>query len=228
MADPTVETIASYIRPADLTLDARDAVRVARRRMEGDNVRSLPVLKNERYVGVIDWHTVRRLSSDALDEPIEMHARRDIPTLRPHTTIADAMSAFRTLDVAAHGLLPVVDAMGRLEGLLEREEFQGLMEGSSGTITVREDPVAHLMRGSHVPQPGAKVVSADGRKLGSFQGHVEDRGRPRWINVQHGYLWRRRIRRVPMVAIERQSPDEIVLHIDIATWHTFRDQPRGR
>jgi hypothetical protein len=115
-----------------------------------------------------------------------------------------------------------------LEGLIERDEFQGLMEDSAGTITVREDPVAHLLRGADVPRAGAKVVSAEGRKLGSFQRHVEDRGRPRWIEVQHGFLWRTRIRRVPLVAIERQTPREIVLSIGIATWRTFRDQPRGR
>jgi CBS domain-containing protein len=228
VADPNVETIASYIRPPDLTLDATDAVRIARRRMEGDNVRSLVVLKNDRYFGVIDWHSVRRLSGAALSEPIEKHARRDIPTLTPYTTIAAAMSAFHKIDVAAHGLLPVINAAGRLEGLIERDEFQGLMEDSAGTITVREDPVAHLLRGADVPRAGAKVVSAEGRKLGSFQRHVEDRGRPRWIEVQHGFLWRKRIRRVPLVAIERQTPREIVLSIGIATWRTFRDQPRDR
>ena len=228
MADPNIETIASYVRPPDLTLNASDAVRIARRRMEGDNVRSLPVLKNGRYFGVIDWQSVRHLSGDALAEPIEKHTRRDIPTLTPYTTIADAMSAFHRTEVAAHGLLPVIDTTGRLAGLIERDEFQGLMEDSSGTITVREDPVAHLVRGPNVPRPGAKVVSAEGRKLGTFQRHVEDRGRPRWIEVQHGYLWRKRIRRVPLVAIERQLPDKIVLSIGIGTWHTFRDQPRGR
>jgi hypothetical protein len=113
-----------------------------------------------------------------------------------------------------------------LSGIIERDEFQGLMEDSSGGITVREDPTAHLMSGPNLPRPGAKVFSSDGRKLGTFVQHVEDRGRTRWILVQHGHFRRKETRLVPLQAIDRQSPDEIVLNINESMWRTFKDRPR--
>ena len=138
------------------------------------------------------------------------------------------MEAFRGTAVTTHGLLPVVDISGRLTGQIEREEFQGLMEDSSGTITVPQDPIAHLLTGPDMPLVGAKVVGAKGEKLGKFMGYIEDRGRPRWIEVQHGPIWKRRLRKAPLVAVARQSPKEIVLHIDRATWATFQDHRKGQ
>lgn len=226
MADPNVETIASFVRTPYMTVGALDPVRLARRRMESDSLRSLPVVQGERYVGVIDWQTVRHLSGQELDLPVARYAREDIPTLTDNTTIAEAMSAFRTVNVVSHGLLPVLDRGRRLKGQLEREEFQGLMEDSSGNITVRKDPTAHLVTGPNVPRVGAKVISSNGKKLGTFQRHVEDRGRPRWIEVRHGILWKKRNRYVPLVAIDHQSPSEIVLTIESAIWATFKDRPR--
>ncbi|CAN5755296.1 hypothetical protein BH23CHL2_BH23CHL2_34530 [soil metagenome] len=189
-------------------------------------MRTLVVVRDGRYLGVLDWLTVRRLTRDDLTSPVARFARTDVPILRPETTIADAMAAFESTDVRALGLLPVVDATGKFKGQIEREEFQGLMTDSLGRITVPEDPIARLVSGPDVPEPGARVVSSDGRKLGTFKRHVEDRGRPRWIEVQHGPFWRRRRRRVLLVAIDRQSSNEIVLSIDRATWHTFSDRPR--
>ena len=228
MADPNVETIAAYVRPSELTVDALDPVRVARRRMEAGNLRTLPVVRDERYVGVIDWQTVRRLSGRELDEMVARHAQTDVPKLSESTTIANAMAAFREVDVTTHGLLPVVDKEGNLTGQIEREEFQGLMEDSSGAITVPDDPIAHLLTGPDMPNVGAKVVGSRGEKLGKFVGYIEDRGRPRWIEVQHGPFWKRRLRKAPLVAIDRQSPREIVLHIDRATWATFQDHRKGQ
>lgn len=224
MPDPTVERITSYIRPPDLTLGAEQSARIAHRRMEGDNVRSLVVVRDKAYVGIVEWLTIRHLSSAELAEPVEKFVRQDIPTLTADTTIAEAMAAFDSTGVAALGLLPVLNADGQLEGLIERDEFQGLMQDVSGEITVREDPTAHLVTGPNVPQPGAKVVSSDGRRLGSFQRHVDDRGRPRWIEVQYGHI-RKHSRYVPLVAVDHQSPKEIVLNIDERTWETFRDRP---
>ena len=227
MTDPTNETITAYIRPPYLTLDADDAARIAYRRMEGDNVRSLVVVtKDQKYVGIVEWRSIRHLTSVELTEPAAKFANQTIPTLSADMSIAEAMAAFQETDVAALGLLPVLEANGRLEGVVEREEFQGLMQSESGEITVREDPVAHLLTGPNVPQHGAKVVSSDGRKLGTFLQQVEDRGRARWIEVEHGHLWRKRTRYVPLVAIDRQSPTNIVLNIDGRTWSTFEDRPK--
>lgn len=224
MSDPAVENIAPYIRPPDITLEADHAARLAYRRMEGDNVRSLVVVRDKTYIGIVEWQTIRRLSSDELAEPVEKFALQDIPTLSPDATIAAAMTAFEGTSVAALGLLPVVNADGQLEGLIEREEFQGLMEGKSGEITVQEDPTAHLVTDANAAQHGAKVVSSDGKHLGTFQRFVDDRGRPRWLEVQYGHF-RKHNRYVPLVAVAHQSPKEVVLNIDEGTWETFMDQP---
>jgi CBS domain-containing protein len=226
MPDPHRETIESHIRPPYRTLEAHDPVRVAYRRMEADHVRTLVVVRNETYVGVVDWQTIRRLPSDQMSASVGRFVRTDVPVLRAGTTIADAMGAFESTDVTVLGLLPVVAPGGKLAGQLEREEFQALMTDASGNITVPRDPVEHLLSGPNMPEPGAKVVSSDGRKLGTFQRHLEDRGRARWIEVRHGLLWKRKLRRVPLVAIERQSTDEIVLNIDVAIWRTFTDTPK--
>ena len=209
-----------------MTATAMDPVRLIHRLMASDSLRSVPVVQDDRYVGVIDWQTIRHLSGRDLDLPVARYANQDVPTLTEHTTIAEAMEAFRTLDVVAHGLLPVLDARGQLKGQIEREEFQGLMEDGSGGITVRKNPTAHLLTGANAPRIGAKVISSDGKKLGTFQGHAEDRGRPRWIVVRHGLLWNKRKRHVPLVAIDHQTPDEIRLNIERAIWATFTDRPR--
>ena len=224
MPDPTVQPITAYVRPPDLTMEADHPTRLAHRRMEGDNVRSLVIVRDKTYVGIVEWLTIRHLSGDELAEPVEKYVIQDLPTLTADTTIADAMAAFETTSVAALGLLPVLNADGQLEGLIEREEFQGLMEGTAGDITMREDPTAHLVTGPNVPQPGAKVVSADGRHLGSFQRHVDDRGRPRWMEVQYGHI-RKHTRYVPLIAVDHQSPKEVVLNIDERMWETFTDRP---
>lgn len=226
MSDPNTTPIDAYVRPPDRTLEWDDLTRVAVRRMEADHVRTLLVVRDRRYLGVVNWQSIRRLSSDELSLPIVRFATTDVPTIPPGTSVANAMTAFESTDVTVLGLLPVVDATGELKGHLEREEFQGLMTTASGQINIPRDPVAHLVSGPDMPEPGAKVVGSDGRKLGTFQRHIEDRGRPRWILVQHGPFWRRRLRKVPLVAIDRQSNSEIVLHIDIRTWHTFSDEPR--
>lgn len=223
MADPAVETIADYVRPPYLTVDAGDPARTAYRRMQGDGVRSLVVVRDGRYMGIVEWQTIRDLSAIELAEPVVRHARQDLPLLATNTSIAEAMAAFDATDVAGLGLLPVVDAAGRLEGLIERDEFQGLMQDAPGEITVRVDPVRRLVSGPDVPQPGAAVRSSDGRKLGKFERYIEDRGRPRWMLVSHGIIRKKR-RRVPLVAVERQSPDEVLLKIDRKTWLTFRDR----
>jgi len=224
MSDPTVQPITAYVRPPDLTMEADHAARLAHRRMEGDNVRSLVVVRDKTYVGIVEWQTIRHLSGDELAEPVEKYVIQGLPTLTADTTIADAMTAFEGTSVAALGLLPVLNADGQLEGLIEREEFQGLMEGASGDITVREDPTEHLVTGPNVPQPGAKVVSSDGRHLGTFLRHVDDRGRPRWMEVQYGHF-RKHTRYVPLVAVDHQSPKEVVLNIDERMWETFTDRP---
>lgn len=229
--NPATEPITQFIRPPYQTVDADDAARIAYRRMEGDNVRSLMVVNGDQYVGIVEWQTIRRLSSEQMGEPVENFVERDVPKLTAEMTVAEAMAVFDATDVAALGLLPVVDADGKLEGLIEREEFQGLMEDSSGGITVPEDPTAHLATGPNLPQAGAQVVSSSGEKLGTFVRRVDDRGRPRWIEVEHGHWWHKRMRLVPLLAIDRQSPDEIVLNIDEQTWNTFPDsveeeQPR--
>jgi CBS domain-containing protein len=224
MSDPTVQPIAAYVRPPDLTMEADHLARLAYRRMEGDNVRSLVVVRDKAYVGIVEWLTIRRLSSAELGEPVEKFVIKDLPTLTSDMSIADAMAAFEGTSVAALGLLPVLNADGQLEGLIEREEFQGLMEGAAGEITVEEDPTAHLVTDPNAAQHGAKVMSADGHHLGDFQRFVDDRGRPRWIEVQYGHF-RKHSRYVPLVAIDHQSPKEVVLNIDGVMWDTFTDQP---
>ncbi len=225
MADPASTPISDYIRAPYVTVEAGDATRIAYRRMEGDNMRSLVVVKDKQYVGIVDWQSIHHLSSDELSEPVEKYARQDVPTLTAETTISDAMEAFHATDVVAVGLLPVLNADGVLEGMIDRDEFQGLMEDASGKITVPEDSMAHLLSGPDSPKTGAKVVTSDGHKIGEFQRFVEDRGRARWIAVQHGHAWRKRDRYVPLVAVDHHSRDEITLNVDEATWETFSDEP---
>jgi len=224
MASPDIETIAPFVRPPYLSVEAGDPARMAYRRMESDSLRSLVVVRGEQYVGTVEWQTIRRLSRSEMAEPIGTFVQPGIPTLTPGMTISRAMEAFDATSVTAVGLLPVVSTGGRLEGVVERDEFQGRMQDASGKVTVYVDPVAHLVTGPDVPRPGARVISSDGKKLGTFLRHVEDRGRPRWMEVQRGII-NKKNRYVPLVAVEQQSRDEVVLSIDRGTWMTFPDRP---
>jgi CBS domain-containing protein len=224
MASPDIETITPFVRPPYLSVEAGDPARMAYRRMESESLRSLVVVRGDQYVGIVEWQTIRHLSRDEMAEPVARFVQSDIPTLTPGMTISRAMEAFNMTSVTSVGLLPVVSTGGRLEGVIERDEFKGRMQGASGKVTVYVDPVAHLVSGPDVPRPGAKVISSDGKKLGTFQRHVDDRGRPRWMEVQRGIITKKN-RYVPLVAVEHQSRDEVVLNIDRATWWTFSDRP---
>src|SRR5262245_10897895 len=110
MSDPTVQPIAAYVRPPDITMEADHPTRLAYRRMEGDNVRSLVIVRDKTYVGIVEWQTIRHLAGDDLAEPVEKFVLTDLPTLTADMSIADAMAAFEGTSVAALGLLPVLNA----------------------------------------------------------------------------------------------------------------------
>lgn len=118
---------------AVISLALGDSLADAERTMREAKVRHLPVIDaTGRLVGLVTKRTVlaawvghgdptrERHEDVARDVPIEMIMERDVVTIGPEARAADAA---RILEERRFGALPVVDAGGRLLGLLTESDF---------------------------------------------------------------------------------------------------------
>ena len=108
-----------------------------------NDIHELPVMEDERLVGIVTRRDIQvalgpgaldldpeALSSDALEDLVEDVMTRDVETITPQETVANACRMLVSLRV---GALPVVDAHGKLRGILSvtdvlsaaAEKFEG-------------------------------------------------------------------------------------------------------
>ncbi len=108
-----------------------------------NDIHELPVMEGERMVGIVTRRDIQvalgpgaldldpeALSSDALEDLVEDVMTRDVETITPQETVANACRMLVSLRV---GALPVVDAHGKLRGILSvtdvlsaaAEKFEG-------------------------------------------------------------------------------------------------------
>jgi acetoin utilization protein AcuB len=128
--------IASWMKPAVITVKPRDSARHAREVMEKLRINQLPVLVDDRLAGIVTDRDLRDAFPSVFDseEPLGRRTRRSgadpatIPvedvmtstvlTLAPAASVADAARLMRRERI---GAIPIVDG-GRLVGILSRSD----------------------------------------------------------------------------------------------------------
>jgi len=119
------------------TAEAGEEVRAAAQRMRSRNVGSLVILDGEgRPIGIV---TDRDLALRVVAEgrsPSEVRVR-EVMTAAPHTivedtSVEDALASMRSFGVRR---LPVVDAAGRLVGLVSLQDILALLAQEFGQLS---------------------------------------------------------------------------------------------
>ncbi|MDH5493840.1 MAG: CBS domain-containing protein [Myxococcales bacterium] len=116
-----------------ITLNEEDNLRDLVDGMGRLQLRHLPVVDDDRLVGLITHRDVLRLTASALDpqgltsdarilEETFVHSvmRRDVQTVGPEARVIDAA---RTMTRLKLGCLPVVDEAGRLVGIVTEHDL---------------------------------------------------------------------------------------------------------
>jgi len=127
--------IGAYARRTAHTASPEDTARAAAQRMEKEGIGCLVVVEDERPVGIL---TDRDLALRLLREKLDAGAVRVRELMRaPVVTICGEESlevALRTLRTAAVRRLPVVDAEGKLVGILTADDLLRLVATELGDL----------------------------------------------------------------------------------------------
>ena len=140
--------IASWMKPAVITVKPRDSARHAREVMEKLRINQLPVVIDDRLVGILTDRDLRdafpsvfepgepfarwthRPGADPVAIRVEEVMTPTVLTLAPSASVADAARLMRRERI---GTIPIVDG-GRLVGILSRSDvldaFQELSRAS--------------------------------------------------------------------------------------------------
>lgn len=108
------------ISPTALMSDLKEVLRVKR-------ISGVPVVDNDRMVGIISIEDlIKALEQGDIHATVGEKMTRDVITVRSHESVIEAVKLFEQYHV---GRLPVVDAQGRLVGILTGGDItRGLLE----------------------------------------------------------------------------------------------------
>lgn len=120
--------VSKLMTPSPLTVTPSDSLADAFGIMLRADIHELPVLDGDRLVGIVTRRDIQialgpaardldpdALNSDALEGLVEDVMTADVETISPQETVASACRLLVSLRV---GALPVVDAHGKLRGIL--------------------------------------------------------------------------------------------------------------
>lgn len=120
--------VQKLMTPNPITVAPNDSLGDALGTMLRHDIHELPVLDGDRLVGIVTRRDVQvalgpgalaldsdALSSDAMETTVEEVMTADVETIAPTENMATACRMLVSLRV---GALPVVDALGKLRGIL--------------------------------------------------------------------------------------------------------------
>lgn len=128
-------TLARYMTPKPLTISPRAPLAEAHRLMRDHEIRHLPVVDNDRVVGLVSMHDLHLLETfpgvDLLETTVEDAMSTEVYTAAAQDDIANVVEymadhklgcvVITNPDGAPHGIFTAVDAMYVLAGVLRRE-----------------------------------------------------------------------------------------------------------
>ena len=198
MAEAT--TVDEIAIPVLGVIGIDEPVRVARRRMEAEERRSLLVVDGDRLVGTIQWRHIMSESDVPADAPVRDYMDTEVPVLHRGMSLAEARATLGgDVDV---DVLPVVDEDGRVVGEVPRDTVAHVAVAGE-SVDAEAVPSAPI-----AIRPGMTVRGASGKKLGEVEDVEVDAtsGSPRNIMVKYGLLGRKR----------KRLPAETVNNVDAA------------
>ena len=144
-------SLAAWMKPALITVKPRDSARHARELMERHRINQLPVVVDDRLVGIVTdrdlrdlfpsmfetapalAHRTPRSVVDPTTIPVEYVMTSTVLTLPPAATVADAARLMRRERI---GAIPIVERE-RLVGILSRSDvLDAFVELSTRSRTV--------------------------------------------------------------------------------------------
>ncbi|MFM7280256.1 MAG: CBS domain-containing protein, partial [Planctomycetia bacterium] len=127
-ADPgSFQTVEQIMTSDVFTVHPEDLVNLAASLMDWEHLRYVPVEdQNGHLLGLLSFRSILRLMSRGQTHtsvPVRDIMKKDPITIRPEASIFDAMKLMRERDI---GCLPVVNADGRLVGIITEHDFMDL------------------------------------------------------------------------------------------------------
>jgi CBS domain-containing protein len=127
-ADPgSFQTVEQIMTSDVFTVHPEDLVNLAASLMDWEHLRYVPVEdQNGHLLGLLSFRSILRLMSRGQTHtsvPVRDIMKKDPITIRPEASIFDAMKLMRERDI---GCLPVVNAEGRLVGIITEHDFMDL------------------------------------------------------------------------------------------------------
>lgn len=213
--------ISELMQPEVNSIAVDEPVRMARRRMEAEALRSLLVVDSDRPVGVIRWvdllNDERTRSAD--DMPVGEIMVQQFPILTTSMTIPEARSHLADLNL---DILPVVDESGTLVGQVRHQMIVQHTESISDAHGSQEpmsagaaDTGGALGMDANAPTiaSGMTVNGEDGKKLGEVdQVLVDPNGHVTGFTVAHGFISKKH-KRVPFDIVDHIEGDTIQTRI---------------
>lgn len=128
-------TLARYMTPKPLTISPRAPLADAHRLMRDHEIRHLPVVDNDRVVGLVSMHDLHLLETfpgvDLLETTVEDAMSTEVYTALAQDDVAAVVEhmadhklgcvVITNPDGTPHGIFTSVDAMYVLAGVLRRE-----------------------------------------------------------------------------------------------------------
>lgn len=213
--------ISEMMQPEVNVVAVSDPVRMARRRMESEALRSLLVVDGDRPVGVIQWvDLLRDERTEARDDaPVGDLMVREFPILTTSMTVPEARQQLGDVNV---DILPVVDESGMLVGQVRRQMIAQHTEtvddahGSQepmGAAATDTGGVRGLDANAPMLTSGMTVDGDDGKKLGEVdQILVDPNGHVTGFTVTHGLISKKH-KRVPFDIVDRIEGDTVYTRI---------------
>lgn len=126
-APPAYLKVEQHMTTDLFTVHADDAVEIVANLMNWERIRHVLVEdKRHRLVGIVTQRAILRLLTSGgptRDKSVADVMRTEVVTVSPDTPTSEALETMRRLRI---GCLPVVQADGRLVGILTEEDFMGL------------------------------------------------------------------------------------------------------
>jgi CBS domain-containing protein len=123
-------TVGDLMTPEVVVLDETTTLQEAIRTMVSKEIRHLPVVKDQKPIAVLSDRDVRMKVSDLVDPkerrrymentPVMAHASKPVTTATADMPVRDAAQIFVESRI---GCLPVVDAQGRLIGIVTQTDL---------------------------------------------------------------------------------------------------------
>ena len=120
--------VRNLMTPSPITVAPDDSIGTALGRMLRHDIHELPVMEDEKLVGIMTERDLRMalgpgvqeldvetMNGDGMEDDVASVMAEDVTTISTEDTVAEACRTVANLRV---GSLPVVDSHGRLRGIL--------------------------------------------------------------------------------------------------------------